>query len=212
MALGVRPGLVAVGVALVGLAVGGLVALFLIPIPAPTTVDSSSTSWSTIPGSSNSTEVVGPSSISGTFEVRWQSAIPISASLWGSGGCDPRSAGCPGWFPVENWTSARSGNWSISGTVRFPFLFTWSNPGPTSGMIVLTTSTTQGGTASLAPLSELLLGLGVGVLAFGGGIAVFLGLFLRGGVYSPQPAPLPRHPDDVEGAFGPSGPGPRKPY
>lgn len=178
-----RPGLVGIGVALLGLAVAGLVALFLIPIPTGSTTNTSSTSWTAGPGTANSSELVGPTSLHGSLTIRWQSALPLTVKIYISNGCPPGGPGCGGWQLAQSGTAQPSGNWSTSGTVRFPYLFAWSNPSSAAGTIVLTAVTTQPGSASLAPLSELVLGLAVGVLGFGGSVLLFLGLFLRGGVY-----------------------------
>ncbi len=202
----------AVGGVFLALAVGGLVALFLIPIPTPTVTDTSSTSWTAGPRSANSTEILGPSYLNAAFEVHWQSSVPLTVRLYASGGCAPGSPGCPDWQLVVTFNNTSGGNWSTPGPVRFPYLVAWSNPANAAGTVVLTTMTTESGSAGLAPLSEILLGLGVGALGFVGGLALFLGLFLRGGVYH-GPAPLvSRGAEDVEElAAPPKGVGGRPP-
>lgn len=193
-----RPGLVILGVGLLVLGAGGLATLFLVPIATPSVTNSSSNSWTAGPAATNSTEILGPSAHAGTFTIRWQSSLPLSVAIYTSSGCPPGTPGCPGWHLAVNWTASSSGNWSVDGTVQFPYLFEWANPTSRAGTVVMTTQTVTPASATLSPLSELLLGLGVGVVAFGGGLALFLGLFLRGGVYRGPPPVLPRGPDDLD--------------
>ncbi len=207
-----RPGLVAIGVVFLVLAAGGLVALFLIPIPTPTVTDTSSTSWTAGPHASNATEIFGPSYLEGAFEINWQSSLPLTIRVYTSTGCTPGVSGCPDWQLAQTFTGAPSGNWSTPGPLRFPFLVAWTNAGSVAGPVVLTTVTTQGGSVGLSPLSEILLGLGVGALGFVGGLAMFLGFFLRGGVYRGPPPLVSRGAEDVEEiATGRSSGGPRPP-
>ena len=193
-----RPGLVLLGAALLALAVAGLAALFWVPIPAAPTTVTTSTTWTASPGQSNSTELVGAPALAGSLEIHWQSSRPLDVALYSSGGCPPGTSGCAGWSPAANWTGATAGNWTVSGTVRFPYLLTWANPGAAPASVALSSVTTESSTATLSTLSELVLGLGVGVLGFGGGLALFLGLFLRGGVYGARPPPVSRSAEDVE--------------
>ncbi|HYK93718.1 MAG TPA: hypothetical protein VEY07_06715 [Thermoplasmata archaeon] len=206
-----RPGLVVIGVTLLVLGVAGLVSLFLVPIPSPATTSTASNSWTAGPGAGNSTEIVGPAAHPGSLTLRWQSTFPLTAAVYTSGGCPPGTAGCPGWHLAASWTAAVSGNWTVDGTVQFPYLFVWSNPSQRSGSVVLSTETVTPASATLSPLSELLLGLGVGVVAFGGGLSLFLGLFLRAGVYRGPPPVVSKSADDVadivdsDDAAGPPG-------
>ncbi len=184
------------------LAVGGVAALFVIPIPTPTVTNTSTLRWSAPAGSSNSTELTGPAYLDAGLDLRWSSSAAITLRVYTSNGCTPGVGGCPAWQLVASTANGTSGEWTSSGPLRFPFLISWGNPGPTAASVLLTTVTTQAGSAALSPLSELLLGLGVGALAFVGGLALFLGFFLRGGVYG-SPAPLvSRSAEDVEEIAG----------
>lgn len=203
----------AVGLAFLLLAAGGLAALFLIPIPPPTVTDTSSTSWSAPPGASNSTVLTGESTFTGSVNVEWQSALPLTVAIYGSQGCLPGTAGCGPWHALATFTAQPSGNWSAAGTLHFPLLFAWTNPGRAAGPVLVTTTATQTGSASLSPLSEVFLGLGVGALGFVGGVALFLGLFLRGGVYRGRPPLVSRRAEDAEmiAREGPDDPPPSRP-
>lgn len=192
-----RPGLVAVGTGFLALAVAGVVALFLIPIPTPSVTNTTTTSWTAPAHGANGTEIEGASTVQGSFLLSWSTHLPLVVKVYTSTGCQPGVAGCPAWKLVFNASDSPAGNFSAGAPIHFPFLFSWANPSGNSGGVQLTAATTMQGEASLSPISQLLLGLGVGALGFVGGIALFLGLFLRGGVYSGWGRPPLRPPLDL---------------
>lgn len=192
-----RPGLVVVGVSLLVLAASSVVVLFIAPMPAGTTTNTTTTTWTAPADSENSTAISGQSGVAESLAVQWQASQPISGAFYTTGGCGSGAGGAP--CPLElraSWNGTRTGAWSVNGTVACPCRFSWTNAGSSPSAVVLTTVTTVTASSSYSPLSELVLGLGAGVLGFGGAIALFLGLFLRGGVLAgPRPV-VPRHPDD----------------
>lgn len=191
-----RPGLVAVGTGFLALAVAGVVALFLIPIPTSSVTDSTTTTW-TAPGhSANGTEIAGASTVQGTFVLSWSTQLPLIVKVYTSQGCQPGVGSCPPWQLVFNSSDAPVGNYTHTAPLHFPFLFRWANPSGGSGGVQLTAATTTQGQTALSPISQLLLGLGVGALGFVGAVALFLGLFLRGGVYAGGSRLPPRPPRD----------------
>jgi hypothetical protein len=201
---GVRTGLVAVGTGFVALAAAGVVALFLIPIPGGAVTSTTTTDWTASAGSANGTEIAGASTVQGTFTLHWETRLPLGVKIYTSDGCQPGVDACPAWQLALNATGEGDGNFTETGALHFPFLFSWSNPSSASGSVSLAAMTTTQGVASLAPVSQLLLGLGVGALGFVGGVVLFLGLFLRGGVYDvgrPSNLRPPRDliPDDDAG-------------
>jgi len=177
-----RPGLVVVGLGFAALAVGGLVALYLIPIPGPAVTHTTTASWLAIPGSANSTEYTAPAGATG-FSVRWSATVPVSVQIYTGNGCEPGTSGCADWRLVENRTATTGGSYFANCSATFPYRVVWSDPGPGSGSVEVDSATTDPGTASLSTVSQVLLGLGVGALGFVGAVLLFLGLFLRGGVY-----------------------------
>lgn len=191
-----RPGLVAVGTGFLALAAAGVVALFLIPIPSPPVTDTTTSTWTAPPHSANGTEIAGASSQSGTLVLSWSTHLPLNVKVYLSQGCQPGVNGCPAWQLAFNATDDPIGNFTASTPLHFPFLFSWANPSSSGGGVALTAATTTQGTAALSPVSQILLGLGVGALGFVGGVALFLGLFLRGGVYDERRRPPLRLPPD----------------
>lgn len=192
-----RPGLVAVGSGFLALAVAGVVALVLIPIPTPSVTSTTTTSWTAPARSANATEIEGASTVQGSFVLSWSTHLPLNVKVYVSDGCQPGVGGCANWRLAFNATDDPTGNFTESAPLHFPFLFSWANPSPASGGVSLSAATTTQGTTSLSPISQLLLGLGVGALGFVGGIALFLGLFLRGGVFSGRGGPPLRPPPDL---------------
>lgn len=191
-----RPGLVALGTGFLALAVAGVVALFLIPIPTPPYTNSTTTTWTAAGHSANGTEIAGSSTVHGSFQLSWATQLPLVVKVYTSQGCDPGVAGCPPWQLVFNSSDDPVGNFSEGSPVHFPFLFSWANPSGQSGGVELTAATTTQAQTTLSPVSQLLLGLGVAALGFVGAVAFFLGLFLRGGVYSGRGGPAVRPPPD----------------
>ncbi|MCI4335954.1 MAG: hypothetical protein L3K17_01980 [Thermoplasmata archaeon] len=192
-----RTGLVALGTGFLALAVAGVVALFLIPIPASTVTSSTTTSWTAAAGSSNGTEIAGAPSVQGSFVLHWQTHLPLAVKVYLSQGCEPGVGNCPAWQLIFSAADMPEGNFSEGAPLHFPFLFSWSNPSSAAGPITLSAATTTQGETSLAPVSQVLLGLGVAALGFVGGVTLFLGLFLRGGVYDVAQGPRLRSPPDL---------------
>lgn len=191
-----RPGLVAVGAALLVVAAGGVAALALVPIPANGLSATSTGTWLATPGQTNATTIEGGSTVDGVLSVHWVSSAPLTVAVFGSGGCPPDRAGCADWSEIDHWNASSTGWWNVSGTLHFPYLVTFWNPGSGSATVHISATTTVAATASLSPVSQLFLGLSVGAVGFIGGVALYLGLFLRGGVYADRPRPPPPSPPD----------------
>lgn len=190
---------------LVAVAIGGVVALFDLPLSTPTVTNTGSSSWFASANTSNSTNLVGPSSVSGAFSMHWHATVPLVVQFYRSDGCLPGSTGCSStWTLVASWSSGTGGSWNESGTVHFPFRFFWTNPGSSTGNVVLTTATVTNAAAVVSPVSQFLLLIGVGILGFIGAMAIFLGLFLRGGVYRLPPPLVSRGADDAAAIAGDS--------
>src|SRR5258708_22238816 len=123
--------------------------------------------------------------MAGDLEIAWRSALPLTVSIYSSGGCPPGTDGCGDWALVANWTATPSGSWWLNGTLAFPYLLAWQNPGAVGGPLALTTVVVAPAGESFSMWSVVVLGLGIAALAVVGSIAVFLGLFLRAGPYPP---------------------------
>ena len=91
-----------------------------------------------------------------------------------------------------------SGYWSTSGVLSFPYLLNVSNTAaaPASFLATFTESFTVH-TGPIPPVTELFVYTGGAILTVIGALAVFLGLFLRGGVYRGPPRVTSRSAEDV---------------
>jgi hypothetical protein len=211
----VRGRLVAVGIGLLVLTIGAFVSLYLPLGPGPSTTVHTFTSLPAFApartaGSSPAIAVTNVGSAS--LHLTWKSTVPLNVSL----GTSPPCGGglpCPppAHAPLVSWQGVLTGDWNYSGTVSGPLYLQWYNPGGSGGSISFTLRETVIQGSSYSSITSLLVDASLLVLSAIGAIAVFLGLFLRSGVYR-GPAPLVSHgPDDAEevahqGPTGPTGP------
>jgi hypothetical protein len=119
----------------------------------------------------------------GSLSLAWSSSGPANVSVWAVHAC---AAGtCPSGPALVDWSSNVSGRWSVSGAIGTYYTVSSTNTGASSVQFSGTFTEqylSSGSGLTLAQLSLILAGAFV-LLAIGG-IAIFLGLFLRGGVYS----------------------------
>lgn len=202
MGAGVRPGLVTAGVLLAVLAAGMLLVVNLAPS------SSQNRDWFTLPAQpipTNSTSVAliqGTDSGRGTFTLHWSATAPARVALYSAVGCATASLACISAPPLASWGGNASGDWAASGDLRFPLLLAWSSPTGAPGEFSASAVEASPGPSPLPSLGVVLIDGGAAVLAVLGGVAIFLGLFLRGGVYR-GPAPLvSRSADDAEEVAG----------
>jgi hypothetical protein len=182
--------IVGLAFALVG---GGLVGALYILQEGSNNAVSTSISFSLASGSSdNVTLQLAPTS-SGTFALSWSSTAHASVTVWRAEPCSPGTGICTVGPALIQWPSNESGRWSISGTIGSYYLLTAGDV-DNRGLNFTGTTTEQflsTNTALSLPIESLIIAA-AGVLLTAGGIAVFLGLFLRAGVYSDPNGPPPR--------------------
>jgi hypothetical protein len=193
----VRPWLVVVGIVFLTLAAGTLATLYLagdgppnvvtVPTVYPTFVLASH-EGTTLPFS-------GPNGTPERFTFSWQSSGPIGVLLEERRSC---SAPCVNPIVLDNWSSQLSGSWTGSGPFDYPLLCVLQNPSDQPANVSMDGRAVAMMPTHLSLLFDVLVGAGAAALLVVGGLAVFLGLFLRGDPYGP-PSPLaPRSADDVE--------------
>lgn len=136
---------------------------------------------------------------SATFSLNWTGSASVQVFLYVAGVCGNGSGEyvCGEGGPVAHWWSA-TGTWTWSGAATEPWLIVVYNVNGTtvsfSGSMVETypakgTFTDGIGLLVLILASVVLLGIG--------SLAVFLGLFLRGGVYGRSQPPPVGQPDSA---------------
>jgi len=134
-----------------------------------------------------------------TLGLSWSSSGPANVSLTPAAPCSGSIGACPIGPAVFNWTLSLSGKGSTSSGNATEYILLVTNPG--SGPIRFSAVVTVNYQAA-SPLPAWGWGLiavgGLTLLAIGG-IAVFLGLFLPGGVYGPPGEP----PEPLDGPEAP---------
>lgn len=198
---GVRPGLVAVGVGFVVLGAGAIAAFLLVPQRSVTSDDATLIGpVPTPPGATPHAAVItGTNTSDGSFTVHWRSTAPTVVDVYDISTCRTPSTQCALATPLAAWNATGSGMWEGSGTLAFPVLLVWSVPGNASGTFQATSDEQWTVRASIPMLTLVLVYGSGGALAIVGGLALFLGLFLRGGVYrTAGPALISRSADDAE--------------
>lgn len=202
-----RPGLVTVGVLLAILAAGMLLVVNL----APST--SQNRDWFTLPPQplrANATTAVliqGTATADGTLTLHWSATVGAKVALYRAPGCAVATPACAVGPPLVAWASNLSGVWSAQGALAFPYLLDWVSAGNATGAFSADALEESPGAPSLASFGSLLIDGGAAVLGVIAAVALFLGLFLRGGVYGEAPPIVSRSADDAaEIARGPRPP------
>jgi len=122
----------------------------------------------------------------------WSSTRSVQVSLYVAGGCPNQTVGyvCPSGGALKHWWS-ETGTWSWSGAVTEPWLLIVVNPNSTAAALNGTLVESYPAPTSFSSGINLVVLLVGSILLIGiGALALFLGLFLRGGVYQPRPEPV----------------------
>ena len=193
-----RPGLLIVGIVIAVVGAAVLSSIFFLPSATTETRLGSVYVPQLGPGQSYTSLVEGTNVSSGTLIVGWTATDNVSVQVYRTAPCSAPIGVCATGPPVVRWASNVSGHWSTTEALSFPMIFAVTDPGQVmislQGIVFETYQV--GGVPTWAVLALI---AGGGVLVGIGGLAVFLGLFLRGGIY-PRPdlrdAPYPDDLDD----------------
>ena len=200
-----RPWLVVVGVVFLTLAAGTLAALYFTGDGNPTvsTVVTPYAPFNLGPNASERLTFGGSNGTSEQFNLVWRASAAISVVLQETPTCP---ASCGVGHVLVNWTSNVSGSWAGSGPFRFPIQCLLENPGAGPATVSLTGRAVATNPTHLALDFELMLGAGSAGLLLVGGLAIFLGIFLRGDPYGSAPGVVSRSAEDVEEIAGEDSP------
>ncbi|MGA7922461.1 MAG: hypothetical protein WCA77_00575 [Thermoplasmata archaeon] len=191
-----RPGLVGLGAIFLALAAVTVAALFF-PAGAPTSSTSGAFQPVSIEAHAQAAVELPVSNTSdGVLTIDWNSTVPLNVVLDNPVHCSLSNRTCVNLSVVIQWTGSLGGQFRVTGNIRAPFLLVLNNSGSQSGSYLWTLTE---GTVSQLPLLTLILVIALAIVVGGsGGIALFLGLFLRSGVYD-GPQPIVSHSaDDVD--------------
>jgi hypothetical protein len=202
----VRSGLAFTGVAVALIGVGVLLVAVSL---------SSGTSGSIVEGVSaplilpntNYTHVI-PSSPQKSANVvfDWSATHPVQVALYVAGACANNTPNyvCPS-GPALYMKSGTSGGWPYTGSVSEPYLLVVQNPNGVPAALNGTLVESYPASSTFGSGVNLIVLVAGSVVLIGiGSLALFLGLFLRGGVYGPKPEPVGQpdsailDPDDLD--------------
>jgi hypothetical protein len=190
----VRTGLVAIGVALAVVGAGLSLSAFFEPGAPPLSGVNPVAAPNLQPGQPRTMIVWLHNTSSGSLGLTWVASSDVNVSLYLATNClfvgaGTRALYCPEGPPLATWASNSSGHWNTSGTIRFPFLLNLQNPGPKTVNLTAVFDEVWASSSPKVPTWIFVSVLAGGVTCLTlGAIAIFLGLFLRSGVYS-DPAP-----------------------
>jgi hypothetical protein len=179
----VRTGLVVIGAVIALLGAGLIVTLFFLSGGPTITNHTTFEDPGIAPYSNQSWAVPGPTPGSGSVTLSWTMSGLANISLWPATTCAKPMGSCPTGPAALSWTLADSGNGSVSPSDSSTYILQATNPANNTLRFSAVISASY---SSGSPLSSWSWGLiatgGIALLAIGG-IALFLGLFLPGGVY-----------------------------
>jgi hypothetical protein len=192
-----RPGLVAVGT--VFLLLGGVAVGAWLSEPSPTTKTEASTvqwGWSVPAQGTFETPLLW--GLNGSFQISWSSSAVLGAKLF--------SESCPGYAPcvkggvlnVYTWSNGTRGSWSASGAPGYPYYVLFSSTVHTAASVSASTQSTASSPLPPSDTLAMVAGTLAGITLVGlGGIALFLGLFLRRNVFGRPPPLVSQHAEDA---------------
>lgn len=193
--------MVAVGLALAIVGAGVILSGFLAPVnPGSTTARLSSISAPNIvPNQTRVAQISMTNTSSGYFEISWSSTHDLSVTLYQGVRCSGPSGYCISGPALVAWPSNTSGSWNRTGPLSFPYLLSMYNLALINISLrgTLAESFTTGPNSLPTWAMVIILAGGVTLLAIGA-LAVFLGLFLRSGVYTVPESVTPRYAHELD--------------
>lgn len=191
-----RTWLVVIGVVVAGLGAGLVLTLFALS-PGPATVTQFAVIAPDIQAHSNQSWFVpGPASGGGSITVSWNSSSASNVSLWLATPCVSPIGFCATGDAALEWSMVTMGKGTTSSSTAPAYILVASNPGGDPLRFSGSVSVSYGRGPLLPTWSWGVIAVGAVVLMVIGGIALFLGLFLAGGVYEDPDAEMEavRHP------------------
>jgi len=185
----VRTGLVVVGVILLLVGAGVTLSAFFEPGAPSLTKVNPLAAPNLQPGQPRTMVVWLENTSSGTLQLNWVSSSNVNVSVYLATSCafvgySTKALYCPDGPALASWPSNSSGHWTTSGAISFPFLLNLQNTGPKAVNVSAVFDEQWASTSPPVPTWIFLSTLAGGIACVSlGGVAIFLGLFLRSGVY-----------------------------
>ncbi|MCI4364555.1 MAG: hypothetical protein L3K10_00600 [Thermoplasmata archaeon] len=206
-----RTGLVVVGVALAVVGAGLTLSAFFEPGAPSLTQVNPLAAPNLQPGLPRTMVVWLQNTSSGSLELNWVSSSNVNVSFYRATNCGflgvvKPSDYCPDGPPIVSWASNASGHWNTTGRISFPCLLNLQNPGPKTVNVTAVFDEVWASTGPKVPTWVTLSTIAGGIACISiGGVAIFLGLFLRSGVYARPP-----REESLDEVRSPRGGGPEK--
>jgi hypothetical protein len=179
----VRTGLVVLGTIIAVLGAGLILTLVFLSSGSVNTSQVSSQDPSLAPHSNESWMISGPTPGAGSVGLSWTTSSPANVSLWPVTSCLGPFGPCRTGPAVLSWSLAVSGQGTVSPSNASLYILLVSNPGNIALRFSAVFSISFAPTAPFPAWGWGLIATGGVALLAIGGIALFLGLFLPGGVY-----------------------------
>lgn len=192
-----RPWLAVIGILFLTLGLGTAATLYFAGEvnPATSTAVTSPPMFSIGPGGTDVVTLYGSNGTAEQFHFSWHSSGPLNVQLLEP---QPCSGPCGNRVSLQNWPANVSGTWSGTGPFDYPLFCVLTNSQSTALNVTLMSRAQATNPTHLSLLFEIALGGGAAALFVVGGLAVFLGIFLRVDPYGPDPPYVSRSADDVE--------------
>jgi hypothetical protein len=193
----VRPWLTVIGVLFLTLGLGTAATLYFAGQDNPTTYTAVTAppTFSLGPGATDVIPLNGANGSVEQFHLAWHSSAPLKVLLFEPEAC---TAPCSERLSLENWSANLSGTWTGSGPFNYPLYCAVTNLQSNALNVTLIGRAESTTPTHPSLLFEIVLGGGAGALLVVGGLAVFLGVFLRQNPYGPEPPLLPRSPEAID--------------
>jgi hypothetical protein len=200
-----RPGLIVVGGLLCVLGAGVVSAFYLFPGPSYQQVERTGAPVGIAPSATANFSIVGLPGAVTRFDFQWGATPFASVAVYPAAACT--GGGC-GVAPLVSWNASSGAHWTHAGSLAFPLVVLVHAPSNGSALFSYSAVTTVPAPPPMTGLTAILVDLAGGALLAIGGIAVFLGIFLRGNPYGPPPPLISRSAEDAD-AIARSGDPPR---
>jgi len=179
----VRPWLVILGSAIAIIGGGLIITLFLFSSGPTTTTLLNFDNPAVGPHTDWPEAFTRSTAVPGSVGLSWNSSAPATVTLTPAVLCDTPLGVCPDGPPVLSWTSATSGEGTVSSANASAYILDVENPSNATLRFTASVTVSYHPGPPLSTWAWGLIALG-GITLLGiGGVAVFLGLFLPGGVY-----------------------------
>lgn len=182
----VRPGLLALGLAFAVVGAGLVASFFVFSAGTPSNAVTNSVSASQLaPDQTQVWTLPAVGSGAGVLTLSWGASQDANVSFWKASPCSTTSGLCPTEPAIVTWNASLSGKWKGTSSVATSYLIAATNQGRADLDFNATLSESYLAPAfGLGTPAGVLLAIASVLLLGTGGIGIFLGLFLPGGIYA----------------------------